>query len=103
MSVYAFMGSKPKRKLYRAPFFNVYDDNHVCLGTAKAKKPKELTYKNIMTYWEQMFWGSEFAGLISANPVKGNLTTIMKQCIKTGCKFPVSELLPIKRTLEELL
>lgn len=101
LSVYAYKGSKPRRILYNAPFFNVGDS--VCLGTAKVQKPTESTFENWIEYWETMFWKSEFAHILGANPVKGNLATITKKCISTGKPFPTDELIRLKKTLKDLL
>lgn len=104
LSVYAFSGRRPKTKLFRAPFFNIYSNNKVCLGNAKVKQSPTLTYENIIKYWETMFWKSEFASLVdNNNPVKDNLVTLTKRLIRTGEKFPESELSPIKTTLKSLL
>ena len=81
----------------------VYVDGKVCLGSAKVDKPYELTFESVMRYWEKMFWASEFAHLLGGNPVKGNLSTITKNCISTGCKFPDSELIPVKQKLKSLI
>lgn len=102
LSMYAFKGRKPKRKLYMAPFMNV-DVEHVCLGNAKLKKPGSPTFTNLMAYWEGMFWQSEFSHILGANPIDGNLATITKECIETGCDFPIHLLIPIKLTLNDLL
>lgn len=101
LSVFAFKGSKPKRILYKAPFFNV--SNYVCLGNAKVKKPTEHTYENWITYWETMFWKSEFVHILGDNPIKGNLALITKECIQTGCQFPLKELVRSNVTLQSLL
>lgn len=101
LAVYAFKGVTPE-KLYRAPFFNV-DSTHVCLGSAKVTKPTDKTFENIILYWEKMFWGSEFVHLLGGNPVKGNLATLTKRCILSGCKFPEKELIPVKEKLEMIL
>lgn len=103
LSVFAFKGNKPKSKLFKAPFFNIYDDGRVCLGSAKVDKPTELTYESIVRYWEKMFWASEFVHILGNNPVKNNLATLMKKGIETSSRFPESELLPIKTNLKELL
>lgn len=102
LAMYAFKGNKPKRKLYRAPFMNV-DISHVCLGNATVAKPSKNTYENIISYWENLFWKSEFSHILGDNPVKGNLSSITKECIKTGCEFPTEELIPIKKTLSDFL
>lgn len=101
LAVYAFKGMKPG-KLYRAPFFNV-DSTHVCLGSAKVAKPTDKTFESIILYWEKMFWGSEFVHLLGGNPVKGNLATLTKRCIQSGCKFPETELISSLEKLETIL
>lgn len=101
LAVYAFKGLRPG-KLYKAPFFNV-DSTHVCLGSAKVTKPSEKTFESIIQYWEKMFWGSEFVHLLGGNPVKGNLSTITKNCILNGSKFPEAELISSKEKLETIL
>lgn len=103
LSVFAFKGKKPKNKLFTAPFFNIYNDGRVCLGSAKVDKPSELTYQSIIQYWEKMFWASEFVHILGDNPVKNNLSTITKTCIETGDYFPEVELLSTKTNLKDLL
>ena len=100
LRVFAFKGSKPKRILYHAPFFNVSDS--VCLGSAKMQKPKEQTYQNWMQYWEDMFWKSEFAHILGENPIKGNLSFVTKMCISGNRPFPTSLLKRYKYTLQKL-
>lgn len=101
LSVYAFKGSRPKSVLYNAPFFNV--NGLVCLGSAKVNKPKENTYSCWIEYWETMFWKSEFVHILGANPIKGNLATITKDCILNKRPFPIDELVKSKFTIEKLL
>ncbi|MEG1544001.1 MAG: PRTRC system protein B [Tannerellaceae bacterium] len=103
LSVFAFKGNKPKSKLFKAPFFNIYDSGKVCLGSAQVDKPSELTYERIVQYWEKMFWASEFVHILGNNPVKNNLATLLKKGIETDCRFPEDELLPVKTNLKELL
>lgn len=103
LSVFAFKGNKPKGKLFTAPFFNVYDDGRVCLGSAKVDKPSELTYESVVRYWEKMFWASEFVHILGNNPIKNNLSIITKTCIETGDHFPERELLSANIKLKDLL
>lgn len=100
LQVFAFKGSKPKKVLFHAPFFNVSD--HVCLGNAKMQKPKGHTYQNWMTYWEDMFWKSEFAHILGDNPIKGNLSLVTKECISGNKPFPTHLLKKSKYTLQNL-
>ena len=92
--------AKQKKVLFHAPFFNVGD--HVCLGSAKMQKPKKQTYKNWMQYWEDMFWKSEFAHILGANPINGNLSIITKECITSHKPFPTALLKRSKITLQRL-
>lgn len=102
LTLYAFKGMKPKSKLYRAPFMNVGDGN-VCLGNAKIAKPKANTFFEVMAYWEELFWKSEFSHILGSNPVNGNLASITKACIKTGTPIPSSVLIPVNTKLQDLL
>lgn len=69
--VFCFKGRKPskKSKLLFGPFFNYYDDGKICLGSAKADWPEDLTWKSIQEYWEKLFWGSENSHSMK-NPMK---------------------------------
>lgn len=102
LSMYAFKGTKPKNKLYHAPFMNV-NNGSVCLGTAKVKKSPEQTFESVMKHWEDKFWLSEFSHIYGANPVKGNLSSIIKQCIATGEPFPIDNLIPANTNLKSIL
>lgn len=102
LRMYAFKGNKPKAKLYHAPFMNVSDDS-VCLGNARVKQPKEMTYQGVIEYWEEMFWKSEFSHILGGNPIEGNLATLSKHLIETGDKFPTDVLIPSKYALKDLL
>ena len=103
LSVFAFKGKSPNNRLYNAPFFNIYQNGKVCLGSAKAKKPSRLTYVEAIEYWEKLFWSSEFSHLIGGSPVEGNLAVITKQCIESGKPFPVDVMKLSKFTVQEIL
>lgn len=102
LSVHCFKGNKPKGKLYKAPFYNTSDES-VCLGSAKTKTPRERTFENIIKYWEELYWNSEFVHILGENPVQGNLSTITKKCIMKGLPFPEDKLVKSKYRLEDLL
>lgn len=85
LSVWAMESSaRPNNqtKFYRAPFHNVYDTGSVCLGSAKARKA-EATFEDLIRYWEDMFWNSEFSHLNGASPlVEGeNLNMVWREQI----------------------
>lgn len=102
LKVYCFKGKTPRGVLFHAPFFNV-SGHSVCLGTAKAQKPKNLTYIEAMEYWEKMFWNSEFSHIYGSNPIDGNLAVITKTCIENGEPFPVDVLIKSNVKLKDLL
>lgn len=102
LSLYAFIGDNPDSQLYRAPYFNV-SETYVCLGNSKLPDIGELTYQNIINYWEKMFWQSEFTHILSTNPIKSNLTILSKKLTETGEPFPNEELIPVSITLKSLI
>lgn len=102
LSLYAFHGDYPDKQLYRAPYFNV-SSTSVCLGNSKLPEIEEMTYQNIIKYWETMFWKSEFLHIFGTNPVKSNLAILSKNLMKTGKPFPISELIPVALTLKKLI
>ena len=100
--MYAFKGNKPKKQLYLAPFMNT-SETGVCLGNSKVAFPDDRTFKNVMKYWETMYWQSEFSHILGENPCLGNLATITKECIASGSAFPQDMLKPSKLKLQDLL
>lgn len=80
MRIYAYKENVPgpDTVLYAAPFFNVTGSS-VCLGNARIKLPKDLTYEKLLQYWERKFWLTEFSHLGgNGNPTKSNLVLVTK-------------------------
>lgn len=102
LSLYAFCGDNPDSQLYHAPYFNV-SETYVCLGNSRLPEIQEMTYQNLITYWENMFWNSEFAHILGTNPVKSNLALLTKELIKTKKPFPDNELVPLSLTLKQIM
>ena len=102
--VYAYKDKKltETTKLYAAPFFNVTGAS-VCLGSASIERPKDLTYVNLLEYWERKFWLTEFSHLGgSGNPTKSNLVLVTKAA--KGSPFDLGELRPLnKLKLKDIL
>lgn len=109
LSVYALKANtRPKEttKLCYAPFFNVGDGGSVCLGNANIKKPKDKTYQNLMQYWEDLFWLSEFTHVNGEDAVKTDINKVWKKLLasKTKLKWSdIDELIPTKETLKNIL
>ena len=73
--------------------FNVTGAN-VCLGSAKIDKPRDLTYKNLLEYWEKKFWLTEFSHLGGGgNPTRSNLILVTKAA--KDKPFNLDELKPL--------
>lgn len=95
MNIYAYKDKKLKEDstLYAAPFFNVTGAS-VCLGSARIEKPKDLTYVNLLEYWEKKFWLTEFSHLGgNGNPTKSNLVLVTKAA--RDSMFDMEELKPL--------
>ena len=96
LDVYAYKEERPgiETALYAAPLFNVTGSS-VCLGSARIEKPRELTYANLLEYWERKFWLTEFSHLGShGNPTKSNLVLVTKAA--RDKPFDLKELKPLK-------
>ena len=96
LDVYAYKEDRPgmETALYAAPLFNVTGSS-VCLGSARVEKPRELTYANLLEYWEKKFWLTEFSHLGGyGNPTKSNLVLVTKAA--RDRPFDLKELKPLK-------
>lgn len=94
-----------KTVMYRAPFHNVSDNGAVCLGSAKVAKPQYYTYENVMQYWDDMFWKSEFSHMNGGNFCKTNGNVIWKSLIADPSKkwSHIDELIKTSKNLKNLL
>lgn len=100
LDLYAFKGSKPVKKLYKAPFFNT-SNGSVCLGNSSLTYPSSPSYKDIMDYWEKKFWLTQFSHLGgNGNPTKTNLSIATRQWKD---EFDYSELIPMTKTLQNIV
>jgi len=99
LDIYAFKGRKPNI-LYKAPFFNT-SNGKVCLGNAKIEYPQKPSFFDIIKYWEDKFWLTEFSHLGGdGNPTKNNLVVVTKNAKES---FNYKELLPMNITIKNLL
>ena len=108
LDVFALSGnSRPNEatKLYRPPFWNVNDSGDVCLGNARVNRPQVKTYENLMKYWEDLFWLSEFTHTNGDKLIKSDAKKVWKQLLTSKCtlKFPSKELIPLKITLKKFI
>jgi len=99
LNIYSYKGKKPTQ-LYKAPFFNT-SNGSVCLGNAKIAYPQKPSFFDIIKYWEDKFWLTEFSHLGGGgNPTKNNLVLVTKNSKEV---FDYKELIPMNITLKDIL
>lgn len=107
LRVFALLGnSRPTEKtpLYTAPFFNIYEDGRVCMGSVNISIAESACVEEFIKAWEDYFFNSYFSHLLGANsPVKGNCADLWKDLISTGRAFPKEVLKSSTKTLKTLL
>jgi PRTRC genetic system protein B len=105
--VYAMDGDKDiseETSLCHAPFFNLYNNGKVCMGTVKINIKTDCSLEVIISEWEKYFFNSYFSHLIgNKSPVKGNIIQLWKSLIDTGKKFPLTSLIKNGLTIKQLL
>lgn len=107
LSVYALKGNrKPdgRTKLFHAPYFNVYQNAKVCMGTVRINITEAARLEDFMGQWENYFWNSYFSHLMNGHePVTSNIVQLWQAQLKTGAPFPTDVLKPTDQTLQNLL
>ncbi|MEN9907985.1 MAG: hypothetical protein RLZZ540_1134 [Bacteroidota bacterium] len=91
-------------KLYNAPYFNVYENGNVCMGTVDIQIKKIALLEEFTIAWENYFFNSYFSHLMpDYNPIKGNCVTLWENLINTEKAFPKEVLKKSNQTLKNLL
>jgi PRTRC genetic system protein B len=91
-------------RLYHAPFFNLYENGQVCMGTVQVAISSDCSLEKFVSLWEGYFFGSYFAHLlIDQSPVEGNIVELWKSLVGTGGPFPLDKLKPCSITLKQLI
>lgn len=107
LEVFAIKGTmKPKEltQLYHAPFFNIYREGKVCMGTVKIEMDGVSNLQFFMERWERYFFDSYFSHMMDGhNPVNGNLVQLWKGLAGQNIPFPESALKKTDKTLKNLL
>ena len=107
LSVFALTsGKRPTEKtpLYYAPFFNVYEDGAVCMGTVDVNIKNSASVEEFTTAWENYFFNSYFSHLLdNYNPIKGNCVNLWKKLVETNENFPADILKKNNKTLKNLI
>ncbi len=90
--------------LYYAPFFNLYEDGRVCMGTVHIHIRPDCMLEEFIAQWESYFLNSYFSHLIQSHaPVKGNIVQLWQGLINSRRKFPVKQLIPNGLTIKDLI
>ncbi|KQB43869.1 PRTRC system protein B [Flavobacterium daejeonense] len=107
LSVFA-LGSNRKpnenTKLYNAPFFNVYENGNVCMGTVDVQIKKIASLEEFTIAWETYFFNSYFSHLMQDyNPINGNCVILWESLVNTNNAFPKEVLKKNGKTLKDIL
>lgn len=97
---------KPKAEttLYHAPFFNVYDNGGVCMGTVETDFSEAENVEQFIQLWEQAFWNSYFSHLNGdISPVNCNIVQLWKGLVGTDKPFPNDVLIKQSKTIKDIL
>ena len=107
LSVFALASDRrptEKTLLHYAPFFNVYENGNVCMGTVSIDIQNSASVEEFKQAWESYFFNSYFSHLLgNYNPIKGNCVNLWKELINTDKVFPNEVLKPNNKTLKNLL
>lgn len=107
LAVFAIKATKKphsKTKLFHAPFFNVYTEGRVCMGTVRINITESARLEDFVGQWENYFWNSYFSHLMGEfNPVTENIVQLWQAQVSTGRIFPTQILKPTNFTLQNLL
>jgi len=108
LNIYALASDeRPSRttKLFNAPYFNIYADGNVCMGTAQTGNRKADTFEKEADRFERAFYMAEQNGGHNASMCKGSPSALWTQLIKSKKKFPIDKLIPHKKykTLQQLM
>jgi PRTRC genetic system protein B len=90
--------------LYHAPFFNLYKDGKVCLGTVSVNIKADCLLEEFLYLWEQYFFNSYFSHVIGdASPVRTNIVQLWQNLVNTKKRFPLKSLLKNGLTIKKIL
>jgi PRTRC genetic system protein B len=107
LSVFALLSDRrptEKTKLHHAPYFNIYEDGKVCMGTVSVDIAKSASVEEFTNAWEHYFFNSYFSHLFDKhNPIKGNCVNLWKDLETSDKPFPKEVLKPNNKTLKNLL
>ena len=90
--------------LYYAPFFNIYTDGRVCMGSVDIDIDTDCDLEKFISTWENYFFGSAFSHLLcEVSPVKTSIVPLWQKLISSGEAFPKNLLKKHSKTIKDLL
>ncbi|ANI89811.1 PRTRC system protein B [Arachidicoccus ginsenosidimutans] len=92
-----------KTPLHYAPFFNIYEDGKVCMGTVNINIKNSASVEEFIQAWEDYFFNSYFSHSLSTNLTRTNIVNLWKDLVGTDNPFPTEVLKKNNKTLKNLL
>lgn len=90
--------------LFYSPFFNVYENGNVCMGTVDVHIKNSTSLEEFTQKWEDYFFNSYFSHLMNEhNPINGNCVNLWKNLVGKDKPFPKEQLKKVNKTLKNLL
>jgi PRTRC genetic system protein B len=90
--------------LFHAPFFNLYDDGKVCMGTVNIDMQNCTDLHAFIRRWQHYFFNSRFSHIIGERrATRTPLEVLYKALLNTNAAFPSAQLLSMRRQLKDLL
>ncbi|KGE12657.1 PRTRC system protein B [Sphingobacterium deserti] len=107
LQVFALASGKlptERTTLYHAPFFNIYQDGKVCMGTVDIDLQNERSLERFVQIWESYFFESYFSHLMNGHePIKCNCVLLWESLIDTEKPFPMKVLKKANLSIKTLL
>lgn len=105
--VFALKGSRRPTEntpIFHSPFFNVYENGSVCMGTVNVEIKKSASIEEFTKNWEDYFFNSYFSHLMNGhNPVNRNCIQVWKDLVEGKKPFPNEVLIKTNKTIKNLL
>lgn len=107
LNVYALKGKgKPtdKTALYHAPYFNIYENGNVCMGTVNIQIDRYTCLEDFMAKWETYFFNSYFSHTIGGHQSSHlDMIALWQGQVGTGNPFPTETLIKHRITLKQIM
>lgn len=89
--------------LYHAPFFNIYENGNVCMGTVSIDIKNSASVEEFIQAWEHYFFDSYFSHALCGNLTKTSIVNLWKDLTSSDNPFPKDVLKKNNRILKNLL